>query len=145
VGPTAPVLVQPYLEGPILASAYASPEALDLLFNHNAGVINIPEFRDSWDETLTSRFLAKAAVEAMAVRLVQHEGGASYLATEPQFDPTRNFARRGDAIRGRTITVESIRQTECGQCLMAARFSEYTSRKSCILIKVNIIFRSGTL
>lgn len=95
VGPSAPVIVQPYLEGPILASVDASPEALDLLFNHNADVINIPEFRDSWDETLTSRFLAKVAVEALAVRLVRYEGGVSYLATEAQFDPIRNFARRG--------------------------------------------------
>ena len=95
MGPTAPVIVKPYLKGPVAASVFASPEALDLLFNHNADVINVPPFGESWDETLTSRFLAKVALEAMAVRLVRYAGGAAYLASESQFDPIRNFARRG--------------------------------------------------
>jgi HNH endonuclease len=139
LGPKAPVVVQPYLEGPVVASVYASPEALDLLFNHNADVINIPEFGDSWDEALTSRFLAKVALEAMAVRLVRYAGGTAYLASEPQLIPSGILHVEGDGVHGRTIAVESIQQIKCGQCPTAARFSEYTNRKFCIPIRASII------
>jgi hypothetical protein len=42
-----------------------------------------------------SRFLAKAALETMAERLVAHQGGVDYLVDEVQLDSIRDHARRG--------------------------------------------------
>lgn len=95
VGPDAPATVQPLISGPFVAKVEVSPEALGLIFHDGANVINLPGSEDTWDEVLTSRFLAKVALEAMATRFVPHEEGLRYLATEPQFDPIREYARRG--------------------------------------------------
>lgn len=95
VGPDAEVAVHPIASGPAAGSIEASPDAFELIFRYGANVINLPAPRDTWDETLTSRFLAKVALEAMAMRLVAYEEGLRYLATEPQFDPIREYARRG--------------------------------------------------
>jgi hypothetical protein len=42
-----------------------------------------------------SRFLAKAALETMADRLVEYPAGLAYLVEESQLDPVRHYARRG--------------------------------------------------
>jgi hypothetical protein len=47
--------------------------------------------------SVLSRFVAKIALEAMALRLVEHPDGLEYLVDEDQFDSIRNHARRGDA------------------------------------------------
>lgn len=95
IGPDAPVTVKQYADGPLIASVYASDEALDLLLNHGADVINFAGYDEPWNEALASRFLAKAALEALAARLVAYPEGLKYVATEPQFDLIRNYARRG--------------------------------------------------
>jgi hypothetical protein len=45
---------------------------------------------------ILSRFMAKAAIEAIALRLVNYSDYLDSFATEPQLDPIRNHARRGD-------------------------------------------------
>lgn len=44
---------------------------------------------------VTSRFLAKIALEALAERLKESDGGLEYLINDPQYDLIRNHARRG--------------------------------------------------
>ncbi|HEX6339928.1 hypothetical protein [Umezawaea sp.] len=95
VGPDAEVLARQFALGSNIGSVEVSPEAFDLIFHHGANVINLPTPQDTWDEKVTSRFLAKVALEAMATRLAFSEEGLHYLATEPQFDPIREYARRG--------------------------------------------------
>lgn len=45
---------------------------------------------------VSSRFLAKMALETMALRLCEHPEGLEYLVNEIQLDPIRNHARRGE-------------------------------------------------
>jgi hypothetical protein len=42
-----------------------------------------------------SRFMAKVALEAMAARIVGHDGGQDYLCDEHQLDDLRDHARQG--------------------------------------------------
>ena len=98
IGHTAPVLVQLHDKGPFGGSMHASPEALDLMFNHNADVLNLPGFEDTWDRSLAARFLAKVALEAIASRLINYPAGLHSLATDPQLDLIRSYARRGDGV-----------------------------------------------
>ena len=44
---------------------------------------------------MLSRFMAKVALEAMAARVVGHEGGQDYLCDEHQLDDLRDHARHG--------------------------------------------------
>lgn len=44
---------------------------------------------------VVSRFLAKVALEAMALRLVEHPEGLAYLCDEAQLDVLRDHARKG--------------------------------------------------
>jgi len=46
-------------------------------------------------ESLMSRFLAKLALECLALRLANVEGGIDEIASKPELDPIRNHARRG--------------------------------------------------
>ena len=46
-------------------------------------------------QRVTSRFLAKMALEAMVYKLLAYPEGIAYLIDEPQLDLIRNFARRG--------------------------------------------------
>ena len=81
--------------GLFAATIEVSTEAFDLIFKGATRIVAMPGYTDSWDERLTSRFLAKIALEATATRLVSHDGGLHYLATEAQFDPIRKYARQG--------------------------------------------------
>jgi len=47
------------------------------------------------DGQVVSRFMAKVALEAMAKRVVGHDGGQEYLCDEHQLDDLRNHARYG--------------------------------------------------
>ncbi len=49
------------------------------------------------DQTV-SRLLAKMSLEALAQRLISHEGGLEYIIDETQLDPIRNHARRGQVL-----------------------------------------------
>jgi hypothetical protein len=47
------------------------------------------------DRRLFSRFLAKVAIEAMALRLLDSPLGLQEIVDKKEFDPLRNYARRG--------------------------------------------------
>jgi len=47
------------------------------------------------DIRVVSRFMAKVALEAMAKRIFEHDGGQDYLCDERQLDDLRDHARRG--------------------------------------------------
>jgi hypothetical protein len=44
-----------------------------------------------------SRFLAKVAVECLALKVVEHNNGINEVVSEQALDPLRDFARRGPA------------------------------------------------
>jgi hypothetical protein len=48
------------------------------------------------DDAVVSRFLAKAGLEAMALKCVDHSIALDGLIDDPQLDPIREHARRGD-------------------------------------------------
>ena len=50
------------------------------------------------DEALMSRFLAKVAVECLALNLIEQNGGMDGLLSEPALDPLRDYARRGPSM-----------------------------------------------
>lgn len=47
------------------------------------------------DQRLMSRFLAKVALECLALRLSDIEGGINEIVTKSALDPIRDYARRG--------------------------------------------------
>lgn len=47
------------------------------------------------DQRLMSRFLAKVALECLALRLVDIEGGIDEIVTKTALDPIRDYARKG--------------------------------------------------
>jgi hypothetical protein len=49
------------------------------------------------NETLMSRFLAKVAVECLALRVVERDDGINEVVSERALDPLRDYARRGPA------------------------------------------------
>ncbi len=49
------------------------------------------------DEALMSRFLAKVAVECLALKFLDHENGINKIVSERALDPLRDYARRGPA------------------------------------------------
>lgn len=46
-------------------------------------------------DPVVSRFMAKVALEAMALKVAHHPEGVEYLCDEAQLDPLRDHARRG--------------------------------------------------
>ena len=42
-----------------------------------------------------SRFLAKVAIECLALRMINSEGNAEFVISEPTLDTLRDYARRG--------------------------------------------------
>ncbi|MCP4679606.1 MAG: HNH endonuclease [Deltaproteobacteria bacterium] len=72
--------------------------AVDRFFNstkNGGGVLYFPADGTPPEKNVFSRFLAKMALEAIAQRLAETEGGIDYIVTETQFDPIRDHARRG--------------------------------------------------
>ncbi|MCA9045461.1 MAG: hypothetical protein KDA69_14130, partial [Planctomycetaceae bacterium] len=59
------------------------------------GVLFFPSGGTPPPKNIFARFLAKMALEAIAQRLADTDGGINYVVTEAQFDPIRDFARRG--------------------------------------------------
>ncbi len=94
--PGIPVTAYRHLKGPFVGSLGVGPEALQQLLNSDKGRVIFPLANEPPADTIISRFLAKAGLEAMAQRLLDHAGGLDYLVDEVQLDPVRNHARRGD-------------------------------------------------
>jgi hypothetical protein len=60
-----------------------------------SGQLLLPIGGPAPDERVLSRFMAKVALEAMAARVVGHDGGQDYLCDEHQLDDLRDHARYG--------------------------------------------------
>ncbi|TRO17238.1 HNH endonuclease [Ectopseudomonas mendocina] len=69
--------------------------ALDHIANNLTGTLLLPTTGLPPSDRVVSRFLAKMALEAMALQLLEHPEGLAYLVEEPLLDPIRKFARRG--------------------------------------------------
>jgi hypothetical protein len=94
--PDFPALVRRYSTGPFGASVWLSPEAISSLFAKDEGALVFPTEAPLPTGALLSRFLAKAGLEAMALRLVSFPDGLDYLAGEAQLDLVRRHARFGE-------------------------------------------------
>jgi len=93
--PRFPAIVRMRLKGPTIGDVYLPPEAIDHLLAENGGELIFPAEAPLPTGSVVSRFLAKAALEKMAQRVISHAGGVDYLANEPQLDSIRSHARRG--------------------------------------------------
>ncbi len=93
--PDFPIVAHRHTGGPYRLSIDVPPEAFQHIQNQIKGTIIIPACGEAPPAHVVSRFLAKMALEAMALRLLPYAGGHHFLIDEPQLDALRNFARRG--------------------------------------------------
>ncbi|MFI5353024.1 MAG: hypothetical protein ACHQZS_08685 [Candidatus Binatales bacterium] len=76
-------------------SIEAPPGVVEQMVRSGRGTITFPMDLPPPKGRVLSRFLAKAALESMARRLVTDPEGLAYLADETQLDLIRDHARRG--------------------------------------------------
>lgn len=93
--PGFPVVARWEVQSPYTLSLAVPPDAFGHIAKSSTSALLVPTSGEPPSERVVSRFLAKMALEAMALRLLQHPSGLSYLVDEPQLDPIRTFARRG--------------------------------------------------
>jgi hypothetical protein len=96
MGQDEAVTLHRHLRGPFPISMSVSPGGLEAMLSGTVKGLNVPGPTDDWPEYMVSRFLAKAGLESMAARLLDHPAGLLYLATEQQLDPIRRYARFGE-------------------------------------------------
>ena len=89
------VIARRHQEGPYGLSVEVPPSALAYLSSQPFGRFVFATSGEPPKDRVVSRFLAKMALEAMAMKLVPHVKGLEYLVDETQLDELRNFARRG--------------------------------------------------
>jgi hypothetical protein len=65
-------------------------------FTHGTIVVPIPT---EPNEQLLSRFLAKVALESLALRLINTNVGLTEITSKRELDPIRDYARRGNGVR----------------------------------------------
>jgi hypothetical protein len=94
--PGIPVTMYRYLKGPFVGSIDVNAEAFKQIMSSDQGRVIFPLSGEAPKDLVVSRFLAKAGMEVVAFRLLDHPEGLEYLVDEVQFDPVRNHARRGD-------------------------------------------------
>lgn len=110
LAPDYPAFVQRYPVGPIEASVMLEPSAVEHLLKSKGGLLLFPSGTELPQGPIVSRFIAKAALEAMAERLVHYPEGLDYLVDESQLDPVRKHARRGER-REWPVSVRRIHAT----------------------------------
>lgn len=93
--PNYPALIQRYITGSLKASVALEPNAIEHLVKSKGGMLILPAGAELPKGIITSRFLAKAALEAMAERLIAYPDGLAYLVDEKQLDLIRDHARKG--------------------------------------------------
>lgn len=93
--PRFPAFFQKCVKGPLVGDVFLPVEGIEHIFAAGGGEIIFPAEAPLPTGPVVSRFLAKAALEAMAERVVVHPGGTDYLVDEVQLDPIRDHARRG--------------------------------------------------
>jgi hypothetical protein len=67
---------------------------VETVLRSDGGRIYVPR-PSAPDVMLMSRFLAKVAVECLALKLIDSDGGLDAVLSEPALDNMRNYARRG--------------------------------------------------
>lgn len=72
-----------------------SSELVHGLLTHDRGKLVIP-FPNPPDDQLVSRFLAKVAIEVLALRLSKTPGGLDEVVDKSELDKLRHYARIGD-------------------------------------------------
>jgi len=97
-----PVDFVPDMEGtgPSIAATHPEDEKrwINFLGTHERGTLVVPVPIPP-DEMMLSRFLAKVAMEVLAMRLLDVPDGISEIVNRRELDPLRNYARRGCGVR----------------------------------------------
>jgi HNH endonuclease len=82
-----------HLKGPFIGSVTVTPAAFAHVLARKCSTILFAGGGQPPDTHVVSRFLAKAAVEALVLRVTKVPGGQDYVVDEVQFDPIRRHAR----------------------------------------------------
>lgn len=93
--PGFPAVLHRNPRDPHILSVDLEPDGLRHIANLKSGELILAGGMEMPPQPVTSRFLAKMALEAMAYKLLAYPDGIAYLVDEPQLDLIRNFARRG--------------------------------------------------
>lgn len=93
--PGFPAVVHRNPYDPLVLRLELEPDGLKHFTNLKNGALQLVGGLGVPPQRVTSRFLAKMAVEALAYKLLDHPEGIAYLVDESQLDLMRNFARRG--------------------------------------------------
>lgn len=94
IAPDIPALLTRYPKYD-LTSVQVSETHLARILQAKEGMMLFPQGGDLPDTPVVSRFLAKIALEAMALRLVEFPEAIAYLCDEAQLDVLRDHARKG--------------------------------------------------
>jgi hypothetical protein len=74
---------------------YDEKKFIESLIASKRGTLLIP-IPSASDKKLLSRFLAKVAIEALALRLMDMNGWNEEIVEKQELDPLRNYTRRGE-------------------------------------------------
>ncbi len=96
LAPGIPAVVRRHPKSEFRASVELPSAAIQRILQAKTGTLIFPSEAPLPTGPVVSRVLAKVAIEAMAQRLLEQPEGLAYLVAEPQLDPIRNHARRGD-------------------------------------------------
>ena len=94
IKPDIPALLTRYPKYDFTSVQIAEPDLARVL-KAERGELLLPLAGELPDTPVVSRFLAKIALEAMAMRLVDFPEGIAYLCDEVQLDVLRDHARKG--------------------------------------------------
>lgn len=98
ISPGIPVVLRRHPKQEVKMSIDVPPDSFNLISKSKEGTLIFPLALSPPGDNVVSRFLAKAAIEAMAQRLIGHTDGLEYVVDEVQLDPIRNHARRGTTV-----------------------------------------------
>ncbi len=85
-----------YIDSPFVGMIDVPLNAVEHIFQNDGGQLILPSGGQPPSDKIISRFLAKAALELMAKRLLDTSGGIDYIVDHPELDPIRDHARRGN-------------------------------------------------
>lgn len=96
LGSEVPISIRRVLSSEeIVTSIELNEDQVELVRSGQSSKVYFPIASGIPTAKITSRFLAKVALEALAQRLLPHYGGVDYVVEEEQFDLVREHARYG--------------------------------------------------